>query len=75
MVENGTINTKETMMLDIKKKYITDENNNRLAVEIDIETFARIEEILEDYGLYQLMKESEDTALLSLDEAKVYYDS
>ena len=35
-------------MLEIIKKYIVDENNNRLAVEIDIDTFNRMEEIMEE---------------------------
>lgn len=62
-------------MFDIKKKYITDENNNRLAVEIDIKTFNKIEEILENYGLYRLMQETEGSETLSIDEAKTYYNS
>ena len=60
-------------MLDIIKKYVVDENNNKLAVEIDIETFNQIEEILENYGLYRLMKESEDSEALTVSEAKEYY--
>jgi hypothetical protein len=60
-------------MLEILKKYIVDENNNRLAVEIDIDTFNRIEEIIENHGLYHLMKETEDSDSLTLSEAKAYY--
>ena len=60
-------------MLDIVKKYLVDENNNKLAVEIDIETFQKIEEILENYGLNRLMKDSEDSELLSHSDAKEYY--
>ncbi|MBF0567704.1 MAG: hypothetical protein HQK95_02435 [Nitrospirae bacterium] len=62
-------------MLEIVKKYVIDENNNRLAVEIDIETFGKIEEILEDYGLYHLMIDDNDTESLSLEQAKEYYRS
>ncbi|MBF0487845.1 MAG: hypothetical protein HQK98_06760 [Nitrospirae bacterium] len=62
-------------MLEIVKKYVIDENNNRLAVEIDIETFGKIEEILEDYGLYRLMIDDKDTDSLSLEQAKEYYRS
>jgi uncharacterized protein YqgQ len=61
-------------MLEIAKKYIVDENNKKLAVEIDIDTFHKIEEILENYGLYQLMKETEDSESLTLSEAKEYYN-
>lgn len=48
-------------MLNIQKRYIVDENNNRLAVEIDYDTFTKIEEVIEDYSLYQLIQESEDS--------------
>ena len=61
--------------IDRKKKYITDENNNRLAVEIDIKTFKKIEEILENFGLYRLMQKTEGSEALTIDEAKVYYNS
>ncbi len=60
-------------MLNIQKRYIVDENNKRLAVEIDYETFTRIEELLEDYGLYKLMQETEDSESLDPAEAKKYY--
>lgn len=58
-------------MLEIVKKYVVDESNNRLAVEIDIETFSKIEEILEDYGLYRLMIDDGDSESLNLEQAKV----
>ena len=60
-------------MLEIVKRYIVDESNNRLAVEIDIDTFNKIEEVLENYGLYHLMKETEESESLTLCEAKEYY--
>ena len=60
-------------MLEIVKRYIVDESNNRLAVEIDIDTFNKIEEVLENYGLYHLMKETEYSESLTLSEAKKYY--
>ncbi len=60
-------------MLTIEKKYIVDENNNRLAVEIDYKTFQNIEEILEDYALYQLIQETDDSESLDATEAKTYY--
>ncbi|MBF0537764.1 MAG: hypothetical protein HQL03_05870 [Nitrospirae bacterium] len=62
-------------MLNIIKKYIVDEDNNRLAVEIDIDTFNKIEEIIEDYGLYRLMTDDNDTEMLDLDEAKRFYST
>ncbi len=60
-------------MLEISKRYIVDENNTKLAVEIDIDTFSRIEEILENFALWKLMQETE-SEILSLSEAKSYYE-
>jgi len=61
-------------METISKKYIVDEQNKRIAVQIPIETFKKLEEILENYSLVQLMKENEGEELLGVNEAKVYYD-
>ncbi len=58
----------------IRKQYIVDEKNRRVAVQIPIEVFKRLEEILEDYGLAQLMKENEGSEILSVNEAISYYD-
>ncbi|KJR43651.1 hypothetical protein MCHI_000461 [Candidatus Magnetoovum chiemensis] len=63
----------DNFMLEIVKKYVVDENNNRLAVEIYIETFKKIEDILEDYGLYHLMTDDMKAESLSLEQAKEYY--
>ena len=60
-------------MLNIQKRYIIDEDNNKLAVEIDYKTFLKIEEILEDHALYHLIQETEDSDSLTLPEAKKYY--
>lgn len=57
----------------IKRKYIIDENKNTVAVQIDIGDFEKIERILEDYGLGQLMKENDPGENLSLKEAKAFY--
>ena len=59
-------------MLNIQKRYIVDENNKRIAVEIDYETFSRIEEILEDHALYHLIRDTDDSESLTLTEAKKY---
>lgn len=60
-------------MLHIKKKYIVDENNNRMAVQLEIDTYNKIERLLEDYALGKLMEENEDDDNLNLEEARVYY--
>jgi hypothetical protein len=57
----------------IKKNYIVDEQNRKIGVQIDIETYKKLEEILENYALVKLMKESEEEAALDIREAKDYY--
>jgi len=61
-------------METIKKQYIVDEHNQKIAVQIPIEIFENIEKILENYALVQLMKETEDEEVLNLKEAKTYYN-
>ena len=60
-------------MESITKEYIVNEQNRKIAVQIPIETFQRIEEILENYALVQLMKENEGEEILGVNEAKTYY--
>ena len=60
-------------MNEIKRKYIVDENNRKVAVQLDLTTFNKIEEVLENYALVQLIKEYEDDEVLSLKDAKSYY--
>lgn len=56
----------------IKKKYIVDENNNQIAVQIDIETYQKLEDLLENCALVELMKE-DDSERLEIREAKEFY--
>jgi hypothetical protein len=58
----------------IDRRYIVDENNRKVAVQIPIETFEKLEEILEDYALVELMKENEGEEMLGINEAKAYYN-
>jgi len=53
--------------------YVTDSGNKRIAVQLPIETYEKIEEVLENYGLYQLMEEEPAEKPLKLKEAKEYY--
>ncbi len=62
-------------MQELKKRYVTDEQNQRVAVQLDIETFERLEAIVEDYGLAKLMEEDDEDETLELSEAKTYYAS
>jgi hypothetical protein len=57
----------------LQRKYIIDENNKKVAVQLDIETFNKIEDIMENYSLYHLMQETEDDETLDLKTAKDYY--
>jgi hypothetical protein len=60
-------------MLTIKKRYIVDEKDRKVAVQLDIETFEKIEQVLEDYALGELIKENKQEENLSLKEAKEFY--
>ncbi len=59
-------------MLDLNEKYIVDKEQKPIAVQLDIETFKKIEEVLEDYALGQYMQQS-DNENLGIDEAKEFY--
>jgi hypothetical protein len=60
--------------MEIKRQYIVDDNNRRVAVQLDLKTFEKIEEILENYGLVQLMSAEAEDEPLNLAEAKAYYN-
>jgi hypothetical protein len=60
-------------MLDLKEKYIINKNQKPVAVQLDIKTFKRIEEVLEDYALAQYMKQTINDEKLNIDEAKTFY--
>ena len=62
-------------MEKIKKKYITNSKKQKVAVQLDIKTYEKIEEILENYGLAQLIKKSSKDDTLTVKEAKEYYNS
>jgi len=62
-------------MLDIKKEYVITDDNKKKAVLIDIETFERIEETLESYGLGKYMEEVKDEDALSTNDATACYET
>ena len=62
-------------MLEIHKKIVLDEDEKPYAVQIPIEEFERLEEVIENYGLSKLMDEVKDEEKLSVDEARTYYRS
>jgi hypothetical protein len=61
-------------MLKIKKTYVIDSKQHPVAVQIDISTFEKIEELLEDYALGQFIKENDPDGYLSAADAKSYYE-
>lgn len=60
-------------MLDIKKYYVMDNQNRPLAVQIDINTFERIEQFPEDFALGRLIEENNPDDFMSVAEAVKYY--
>jgi hypothetical protein len=65
----------DTAMTAIPRKYITDAKNQKQAVIVDLETFSRMESIIEDNGLAKFMEEAEEDETLSVREAKKHYRS
>lgn len=62
-------------MPEIHKSIVLDEAQNPVAVQIPIEDFRRLEDIMENYGLSKLMDETLDDDQLSVEEGKPYYQS
>jgi RelB Antitoxin alpha helical domain len=64
-------------MFEIHKRYVLDENQKPIAVQIPIAEYEQIEEILENYGLVKLMEatDDEDNDRLSKEDALEYYRS
>ncbi len=62
-------------MLKLNKSYVLNENQKRIAVQIPIDEFERLEEVIENYGLSKLMDETKGEVRLSGDKAKKYYQS
>ncbi len=60
-------------MEPIKKQFVFDENNRKVGVQIDLQTFEKIELILEDYSMEQLIKKNTETETLDIIEAEAFY--
>jgi RelB antitoxin of RelBE toxin-antitoxin system len=58
---------------EIKKRYVVDEDDRRVAVQLDLETFEKIEEVLENYALFKLIADNTEEEVLDLNAAKKYY--
>jgi hypothetical protein len=57
----------------LQKQYVMDENNQAVAVLLDLDTFRRLEERWEDQFLGEKMKGNENGKKMPLGEAKKYY--
>ena len=62
-------------MLQIRKNYIIDETRNTIAVQIPVEDFNKIEEVIENYGLAKLIDDVKEEKLFTVQEAKQFYKS
>ena len=62
-------------MLELHKNIVLDENQKPIAVQVPIEEFERLEEVIENYGLGKMMDEVADDEQLSVHEAKHLYRS
>jgi hypothetical protein len=58
--------------MELKRQYIVNEDNQKVAVQLDIATFEKIENVLENYALVQLMNEDE-SEVMTIEGAKKYY--
>ncbi len=59
-------------IMELKRQYIVDEANQKVAVQLDIATFEKIENVLENYALVQFIKDDESD-VMSIEDAKKYY--
>ncbi len=59
----------------INPNYIVDNQNHKIAVQLDIATYNQIIETLENFALYKLMEENDENETLSLKDAREYYKS
>ena len=60
-------------MLKLHRNIVLDENKNPIAVQIPIDEFQRLEEVIENYGLAKLIDELTDDDQLTVHEAKSLY--
>jgi PHD/YefM family antitoxin component YafN of YafNO toxin-antitoxin module len=62
-------------MLAIKKEYVVTDNNKKKAVLVDIDTFSKMEELIENYGLAKFMDEVKNERNIALRDAKKHYQA
>lgn len=59
--------------MTIPRQYVVNENNERIAVQLDLATFEWIENLLENHGLAEHMALSGDEESLDLEEGRAFY--
>jgi hypothetical protein len=57
-------------MLNLHTNIVLDENQKPIAVQIPIDEFQRLEEVIENYGLSKLIDEVADDEQLTVQEAR-----
>jgi len=62
-------------MLTLHKKIVLDEQQKPFAVQVPIEEFERIEEVIENYGLSKLIDDVSNDERLPVEDAIKYYQS
>jgi hypothetical protein len=60
-------------MLNLHTNIVLDENQKPIAVQIPIDEFQRLEEVIENYGLSKLIDEVADDQQLTVHEARSLY--
>ena len=61
--------------MQLQPNYIVDSHNHKIAVQLDIRTYEKITETLENYALYKFMQDNNNGEKLSIKDAKKYYQS
>lgn len=61
--------------MEIKRNYIVDSENRKIAVQIPIDEFNKIEEYLENHVLNKLIEDVKNEDTLVHDKALEYYNS
>ena len=60
-------------MLNLNEKYILNKQQKKVAVQLDLKTFKKIEDVLEDYALGEYIEASMQEDKMTLEEAKSVY--
>lgn len=62
-------------MLNLEPKFVKDYTGKTIAVQLDLDAYLKVEELLEDIGLYRLMQAAGKEEMLTLSQAKAYYQT